>query len=93
MKTFRGQPENWVWKPTPREVARLWVGFALMFYFLAAQQFYWPGNPQTTGRWGWLHRLALDAFGPSGEFILYALVGSICLAYGVWKYVAAIRVR
>ena len=31
MKLWRGQPDNWVWKPTARDIARGWIGVGALF--------------------------------------------------------------
>ena len=89
MKLFRGQPDNWVWKPTLREVGRINVGFAFIFYVFAVCEFYSPMSPSR--RWAWLESLALDVFGPDGKLILLVLIGTALLINGIRKYIAARR--
>ena len=93
MKLFRGQPDNWKWKPSQRESARIWLGLALVFYVLAAVSYSSTEPSNTTGRWGWLVRMAIDVFGPQGESILYSLEGTAFLIIGIGLYWRAGRVK
>jgi hypothetical protein len=86
MKLWRGQPDNWSWKPSAREKGRFWLGLAGVSYSLAAVSFLTPGSSSFTGRWGWLHRTFFDAFGPKGDVILFAFIGTACLTYGLLKH-------
>jgi hypothetical protein len=86
MKLWRGQPDNWKWKPSARDVARLWLGLAACFFVLGYVAWESPSNSSSTGRWSWLKRIAFDLFGPNGDAILFAAVGTTCLIAALLKY-------
>lgn len=86
MKLWRGQPDNWIWKPTAREIARAWIGLGAAFAALACYAFWFPSASMQTGRWAWLYKMAIATFGPQGDVILYAIVALIFLGIGVRKY-------
>ena len=77
MKVWRGQPDNWSWKPSSTDKARLWLAFAGLFYVLALVTS--PSNSPSAGRWAWLHHLSAKVFGPNGDIILYTIFGTACL--------------
>lgn len=83
MKLWRGQPDNWGWTPSRTDMGRLWLGFAGLFYVLGVIALASPSNSPSTGRWSWLHNLSAKAFGPSGDIILYAILGTACLVAGL----------
>ena len=88
MKLWRGQPDNWVWTPSRGDKGRLWLGFACVFYFLAVVALSSPSTSRASGRWAWLHSLSTKAFGPSGDIILYVLIGTACLVTGLLYFKA-----
>ncbi len=83
MKLWRGQPDNWTWTPSRIDKGRLWLGFAGLFYLLGALALASPSKEPATGRWAWLHHISATAFGPSGDIILYAILGTVCLVAGL----------
>jgi hypothetical protein len=89
MKLWRGQPENWTWTPSHGDKGRLWVGLAGVFYLAAIVALASPSIFRASGRWGWLHSLSTKAFGPSGDIVLYAIIGSACLVTGLLYFRAA----
>jgi hypothetical protein len=87
MKLWRGQPDNWKWKPSARETARLLIGFGALFYLLALIAFVEPSGPPSGRRLiAQLRRVAYDALGASGDAIVYAAIGTIFLVGGLLKY-------
>ena len=86
MKLWRGQPDNWAWKPSRADIGRFWLGIAGVFYVLSFVSYASPSASSGTGRWGWLHRLSSSAFGPNGDIILFALLGSVCLLFGLLNF-------
>ena len=86
MKLWRGQPDNWIWKPTARDLARIWFGFSVVFFALCVMVMKSPSTFTLTGRWKWLHQLFTNAFGSNGDIILYAGLGSACLICGIIKF-------
>ena len=80
-----GQPDNWVWKPTTRDIARAWIGIAGMFVLLASYTYWFP-SASHTGRWAWLHNMAAAAFGRRGDVVLYSIIAIAFLFFGVRKY-------
>ena len=89
MKLWRGQSDNWEWKPSTRDIARIWLGLALVFLSLTLVSVLNPSNEPATGRWGWVHRAFQGAFGANGDIVLYASLGGVCLVYGVLKFRSA----
>lgn len=83
MKLWRGQPDSWNWKPSDKDKGRLWLGFSAVALALAANAYLCPSSPPFTGRWGWLHQLFFDAFGTSGDLVMYCLSGAATLAVGI----------
>lgn len=83
MKIWRGQPDSWSWKPSGADKGRLWLGFAGFFYLLGVIAFTSPSSLSHSGRWAWLNNLSAKAFGPSGDIVLYAILGSACLLAGL----------
>jgi hypothetical protein len=89
MKVWRGQPDNWTWKPTALELARAWIGLGGFFVLLALYSFCFRPALRGTGRWAWVHKVAFAAFGPHGDIVLYSLVGAAFLFFGIRKYRSA----
>jgi hypothetical protein len=86
VKLWRGQPDNWVWKPTEREKARVWLGLAAAFYSLALVAYYSADRSSFGGLLGPFRRLAFNLLGWNGDLVVFAGIGSACLAYGLLKY-------
>ena len=86
MKLWRGQPDNWNWKPSDNEQVRVWLGIGTCFYLLALSDFLWPSQPRHTGRWGWLHAIFFGMFGSSGDMVLYSSVGTAFVLFGFLKF-------
>jgi hypothetical protein len=86
MKLWRGQPDNWTFRPSPRDMARAWVGLGVVFFALAVVAYLSASTSSFTGLLGPLRRLFFNAFGTSGDVILYAGVGTALLFFGVLKY-------
>lgn len=86
MKLWRGQPEYWNWKPSAKEKGRFLLGLAAVFYSLGAVAYLTPQTSSLTGRWGWMHRIFFDVFGPKGDVILLATIGTASLIAGLLKY-------
>lgn len=87
MKLWRGQPDNWKWKPSTREIARFWIGIGAFFYFLGLVAFFEPSGPPSGRRAiAQLRRVAYDALGANADVILSVAMGTICLVYGLVKY-------
>lgn len=86
MKLWRGQPDNWNWKPSGRDTAFLWLGLGAIFYVLALSSFVSPSQSSRSGRWGWLHEIFFGMFGASGDIVLYAGVGTAFMLFGAFKF-------
>jgi hypothetical protein len=41
--------------------------------------------PDFHGRWGWLHEIIYNNFGPNGENYSSILFGIFCIYYGIFK--------
>ena len=85
MKLFRGQPDNWQWKPSNKDTAYLWLSFGAFFYLLAFLAFTSPPQTSFTGRWGWLHTVFFNTFGTNGDIVLYLGLGTASLLFGFLK--------
>jgi hypothetical protein len=83
MKLWRGQPDNWRFKPTARELAHAWTGIGAMFVVLAFYEFRFPRSHNE--RWSWLHDMAIAAFGPRGSVVLYSIIGAAFIVFGIHK--------
>jgi polyferredoxin len=81
MKLWRGQPENWTFRPTPREVARVQIGLAAVFYAMAWVEYLSPTPPS-----GSITRMVVSLFGPTGEAWFFAAAGTALLFAGLLKY-------
>lgn len=88
MKLWRGQPENWNWKPSGRDKAFLSLGFGVVFYVLALSYFLSPLQSSRAGRWGWLHEIFFGMFGANGDIVLYTSVGTAFIFFGALKFKA-----
>ena len=66
-----------------KDKGKIWFGFSLVFFLLAANAFSKTTQPPFTGRWGWLHQMFFDAFGGHGDLAMYSLFGGITLATGI----------
>ena len=86
MKIWRGQPDNWVWKPTSRDIARFWIGIGIAFFGLGAVHLLSPSPVSRTGLWAWLHIAFFNAFGNNSEIVLFGTLGTACLIYGAAKW-------
>jgi hypothetical protein len=86
MKLWRGQPDNWTWKPSPGDMGRFWLGLAGVSYVLSFAAFASPSASSGTRRLAWLHRLSTNVFGPNGDVILFALLGTVCLLVGLVSF-------
>ena len=84
MKLWRGQPDNWTFKPTARELAHAWTGMGGMFVVMVCYELWFPSAH--TGRWDWLHNMAVSAFGPQGSVVLYSIVAAAFLFFGIREY-------
>lgn len=89
MKHWRGQPDNWKWKPSGRDVAFSWLGLGAVFLFLALSSFLSPSHSSHTGRWRWVHERFFDMFGANGDIVLYSSIGTAFLLFGALKLRAA----
>ena len=89
MKLWRGQPDNWTWKPSDRDLASMGFGFGACFYLLGLVEFLSPSQSSRTGRWGWLHEAFFRVFGASGDIALYSIVGTAFVLYGFLKFRAS----
>lgn len=89
MKVWRGQPENWTWKPSDADKAWLWLGFAGLFYVLSVVESISPSPSPATGRWAWLHNAATAALGAYGEAILFAILGTACVIASLFYFKAS----
>lgn len=82
MKLFRGQPDNWQWKPSNKDTAYLWLSFGACFYLMAFLAFTSPTKISFTGHWGWLHAIFFNLFGANADTVLYASLGTASLFFG-----------
>jgi hypothetical protein len=89
MKLWRGQPDNWHWKPSAKEIARAWIGLGAAFGVFALYSFWFPSQSSRTGRWGWLRQPFFSAFGPPGDVVLYSAIAVAFLVFGIRKYRAS----
>ena len=88
MKLWRDQPDNWKWKPTERDVARMWIGLGAAFVVLGLYSLWFPS--QSPGiRWRWLYDVFYIALGSRGEIVLDSAIGVALLFFGVRKYRAS----
>jgi len=78
MKLWRGQPDNWVFRPTPRDVARVWMGLGAFFLVLAWVRSVSP-TTSDTGVLGPLYRIVFSPYGCT-------VIGVLLLVAGVLKY-------
>ncbi len=85
MKNFRGQPDNWKWKPTNKDISNIWLSFGVVFFLMAYVEFTSPSQSSLSGRWGWLHAIFFDAFGTSGDIVLYSGLATASLLFGFYK--------
>ena len=85
MKLFRGQPDNWQWKPSNKDIAYLWLSLGAIFYLMAFLAFTSPPQTSFTGRWGWLHATFFNAFGINGDIVLYSSLGTTSFLFGFFK--------
>lgn len=81
MKRLHDAPGNW--KPTNREKGRLWIGFAAVFFALAAVAYTTLSRSPSSGRRGWIRDLFDDAFGQYGDVVLWSFAGASALFYGI----------
>lgn len=86
MKHWRGQPDNWTWAPSRREKGRFWLGFAGVFYVLAILASTDPETRTPNGRWSWLHSVFANAFGQNSDIIVFAILGSACVAASLYHF-------
>jgi hypothetical protein len=82
MKLWRGQPDNWVYRPSRADKGRFWLGLACVFYVLAVVESTSSSASALGGRWAWLHQMATAVFGPRGDMILFTFIGTACVAAG-----------
>lgn len=75
-----------VFEMTPREKGRMWLGLSGVFFSLAVASYLSPPSEPATGRWAWLHNLFLQQFGPSGDLILYLVLGGASLLAASWQF-------
>lgn len=78
MKIWPGQTEDF--KPplmSPKEKGNLWLGLSGLFLVLAATSYFSPSSAPATGRWAWLHNIFFNQFGPSGDFVLFLVLGCV----------------
>jgi hypothetical protein len=81
MKNGPSQPNNW--KPTTKDKGQLWVGLGICAYVLALASYLSSSPPDITGRLGLLKRLFVHEFGATGLVILWILIGTAALYYGL----------
>jgi hypothetical protein len=86
MKLWRGQPDNWSWKPSAKERSLFWFGLGGVCLSAAMNSFLHPGHPPFIGREARLHQLFFQMFGPNGDVILYASIGVVCMVAGFSAY-------
>ena len=86
MKLWRGQPDNWNWKPSRRDTAIMWLTLGGIFYVLALSAFLSPSQSSRTGRWGWLREIFFGMFGASGDIVLYSSIGTAFVLFGALKF-------
>ena len=87
MKLWRGQPDNWKWKPSTRDTARLLIGFGAFFYVLGFIALVEPSGPPTGQRpVAQFRRAAYEILGPSSDVILCMVLGTFLLVCGLLKY-------
>jgi hypothetical protein len=60
-----------------------WLGMGVMFALMAMREWELPSMPPFTGRWGWLDRVAFEAFGAKGVFVLFTVAAVGAIAYGL----------
>lgn len=76
MKIWPGQSEDF--KPplmSPKEKGNLWLGLSGVSFVLAAASYFSPPSAPVNGRWAWLHNIFSNLFGPSGEIVLFLVLG------------------
>lgn len=64
---------------SPKEVARFLLAVSLVSYGMAIHRFFQPRVPDGSGRWGWLDQLFFQLFGLQGQFVMWAVLGTILL--------------
>jgi len=89
MKIWPGQIEDF--KPplmSPKEKGSLWLGLSGLFLILAATSYLSPSSAPATGRWAWLHNIFFNQFGPSGDFVLFLVLGGVGVLAALKQYSA-----
>jgi len=86
MKHWRGQPDGWTWKPSPRDTARFWMGLGVVLYSLSVTAYLSPWTSSYMGFLGAARRVFFNIFGTNGDVIVFATIGTVCLVCGVLKY-------
>ena len=71
---------------SPREKGNLWLGFSGAFFLLAVTSHFSPPSAPATGRWAWLNNAFTNLFGPSGNVILYLVLGFAALVAALAYY-------
>ena len=86
MKTWRGQPDSWNWKPSRLDKARLWLALAAVFYLMSFVATRSPANASGGGKLRWLENILSDAFSTRGDVLLYGVVGTVCLLAAIYYF-------
>lgn len=84
MKLWRGQPDNWKYRPTSRDIAYAWLGIGISSAVLSLYSFLHP-QISFTGRWAWLQQLFFNLVGPNGVAVLFLVIGTAFIAATIAK--------
>jgi hypothetical protein len=84
MKHFRGQPDHDYWRSpfTPRETARIWWGFSVVFAVLTYVYWRSPSKPPFSGRFAWAESLVYANFGPIGIPLFMGIIAAVSFVAG-----------
>ena len=86
MKLFRGQPDNFRWKPSRKDVAFVWLGLGIIALILAAQEYTSPSQSPSAGKLAWLRDIFIESFGSNGGLVMYSSFGVLFISYGIIKF-------
>ena len=70
---------------SPKEKGNLWLGFACLFFLLAAGAYLVPAEA-AAGRWSRLHNAVTMVFGTWSEIALFLALGVTALVVAVLNY-------